>query len=552
MSIRAKVIALVLPLIIAPLLLTGYISSLSARNGITSIAASFLKFKMDDIQNYGNSQWSLLVQNNMVQNQEFVNAAKAAVASYARSLVREEAELILAVDAQGAVVFTTADVSMSPDETGVLTALRTKGTTGWTQLQLGGVDRVAQAEPFSPFTWYILVTEKRDAFYKTTSQIIWQTGVVLLVSLGVAMVLLVFFSFVMTQPMRMMVGVMRHVVKTGDLSQRVEILYKDETGELGHSFNLMTEKLDKAYQQIKGYALKAVIAQHKEQKIRNIFQKYVPKSVIEDFFANPESMLVGDNRVVAILFSDIRGFTTLSEGRPPGEVVESLNDYFSRMVDVILQHHGTVDKYIGDAIMAIFGAPEKYEDMAFRSVTSAFEMLDALAFFNEAQRKVNRPPYRIGIGINYGVVTVGNIGSEKKMEYTVIGEMVNRASRIEGLTKIYHEEVIISESVQRSLKGVLPCRQIETVIVKGEKRPMRIYTPRRALEPDEAELWKIHEQALELYYAKDFAKASQGFLEIRRRAPSDAVAARFLERCTEYLKKPPVDGWTGAVVMSEK
>ena len=552
MSIRAKVVALVLPLIIAPLLLTGYISSLSARNGITSIATSFLKFKMDDIQNYGNSQWSLLVQNGMVQNQEFVDAAKAAVASYARSLVREEAELILAIDAQGKVVFTTANVTLSAADAARLTALRDKGTAGWTQLRLGNVDRVAQAEPFAPFNWYILVTERRDAFYKTTSQIIWQTGIVLSVSLAVAVILLFFFSYVMTQPMRMMVGVMRYVMKTNDLSQRVEILYKDETGELGHSFNLMTEELDKAYQKIKGYALKAVIAQHNEQKVRNIFQKYVPKSVIESFFANPESMLVGDNRVVAILFSDIRSFTTLSEGRPPNEVVESLNDYFSRMVDVIVQHHGMVDKYIGDAIMAIFGNPEKYEDMAFRSVSSAFDMLDALTLFNEGQQKLNRPPYKIGIGINYGVVTVGNIGSEKKMDYTVIGEMVNRASRLEGLTKIYHEELIVSESVQRSLKGAIPCRQIDTVVVKGEKREMRIFTPRRALDPSESDAWKVHEQALEMYYARDFGKASEGFLEVTRRIPGDPVAARFLERCATHLKNPPADGWTGAMVMSEK
>jgi len=552
MSIRAKVVALVLPLIIAPLLLTGYISSLSARNGITSIATSFLKFKMDDIQNYGNSQWSLLVQNGMVQNQEFVDAAKAAVASYASSLVREEAELILAIDAQGKVVFTTANVVIDPAESAQLSALRDKGITGWRQLRLGNIERVAQAEPFTPFNWYVLVTEKRDAFYQTTSQIIWQTGVVLSVSLAVAIILLFFFSYVMTQPMRMMVGVMRYVMKTNDLSQRVEILYKDETGELGHSFNLMTGELDKAYQKIKGYALKAVIAQHNEQKIRNIFQKYVPKSVIENFFANPESMLVGDNRVVAILFSDIRGFTTLSEGRPPNEVVESLNDYFSTMVDVIVQHHGMVDKYIGDAIMAIFGNPEKYEDMAFRSVSSAFGMLEALKLFNEGQQKLSRPPYRIGIGINYGVVTVGNIGSEKKMDYTVIGEMVNRASRLEGLTKYYHEALIISESVQRSLKGAIPCRQIDTVVVKGEKNEMRIYTPRRELEPAEMETWKISEQALQLYYARDFSGATEGFLEVARRAPGDSVATRFLERCAAHLKNPPGAGWTGAMVMSEK
>jgi adenylate cyclase len=552
MSIRAKVVALVLPLIIAPLLLTGYISSLSARNGITSIATSFLKFKMDDIQNYGNSQWSLLVQNGMVQNQEFVDAAKAAVASYARSLVREEAELILAIDAQGKLVFTTANVVLDPAESAQLSALREKGTTGWRQLRLGNIERVAQAEPFAPFNWYVLVTEKRDAFYQTTSQIIWQTGVVLSVSLAVAIILLFFFSYVMTQPMRMMVGVMRYVMKTNDLSKRVEILYKDETGELGHSFNLMTEELDKAYQKIKGYALKAVVAQHNEQKIRNIFQKYVPESVIQEIFANPEAALVGQDRVLAVLFSDIRGFTTLSEGRPPNEIVESLNDYFSRMVEVIVKHSGIVDKYIGDAIMAFFGAPVKHEDEAFRSVSSALDMLDALKEFNKGQDRIGRPHYRIGIGINYGNVTVGNIGSEKKMDYTVIGDMVNRASRLEGLTKYYHEELIISESVQWSLKGALPCRQIDKVVVKGEKREMRIYTSRRELEPADLEVWKMSEQALQLYYARDFNGATEGFLEIARRNPGDSVATRFLERCAAHLKNPPAVGWTGAMVMSEK
>jgi adenylate cyclase len=138
------------------------------------------------------------------------------------------------------------------------------------------------------------------------------------------------------------------------------------------------------------------------------------------------------------------------------------------------------------------------------------------------------------------------------MDYTVIGEMVNRASRLEGLTKIYHEELIISESVQRSLKGAIPCRQIDTVVVKGEKREMRIYTPRRGLNPAELDAWKVHEQALAMYYARDFGKASEGFREVTRRIPGDPVAARFIERCTAHLKNPPADGWTGATVMSEK
>ncbi len=205
MNIRAKVVLLVLPLIVGPLFVTGYIAALSARNGITGIATSFLRFKIDDLQNYASSQWSLLVQNNMVGRQDFVDAAKAAVASYARSLVRDESELIFAVDDQGNVVLATGDLALSGPEAAQLSRMKANGSSGWVQLKAGGAERVAQAKEFVPFGWYILVTEKRDAFYKITTQIFRQTAVILLVSLAVAVILLFVFSFLMTQPLRMVV-----------------------------------------------------------------------------------------------------------------------------------------------------------------------------------------------------------------------------------------------------------------------------------------------------------------------------------------------------------
>ena len=552
MNIRAKVVLLVLPLIVGPLFVTGYIAALSARNGITGIATSFLRFKIDDLQNYASSQWSLLVQNNMVGRQDFVDAAKAAVASYARSLVRDESELIFAVDDQGNVVLATGDLALSGPEAAQLSRMKANGSSGWVQLKAGGAERVAQAKEFVPFGWYVLVTEKRDAFYEITTQIFRQTAVILLVSLAVAVILLFVFSFLMTQPLRMVVTVMRQIMSTSDLSRRVEILYKDETGELGHSFNLMTEELEKAYKQIKGYALKAVVAQHREQKIRNIFQKYVPEAVIKEFFANPESMLVGQDRVLAVLFSDIRGFTTLSEGMPPNEVVESLNTYFGPMVKIIIEHKGIVDKYIGDAIMATFGAPVHYGDEAYQAVTSGFDMLDALKLFNAGQLTKGRPQFKIGIGINYGEVTVGNIGSEQKMDYTVIGDMVNLASRLEGLTKVYHEEMIVSEPLVNDLAGKIPCRPIDKVAVKGRAKGILIYTPRRTLSPLEEQAWKIHETGVNLFYDKDFKAASEALHEVLNLLPGDAIAGRFLERSEAFLTNPPADDWAGVTVMSEK
>jgi class 3 adenylate cyclase len=341
-------------------------------------------------------------------------------------------------------------------------------------------------------------------------------------------------------------------MSTGDLSQRVEVLYKDETGELGHSFNLMVAELDKAYQEIKGYALKAAIAHHKEQKIRNIFQKYVPKTVLDQIFSNPESMLIGQERILALLFSDVRGFTTITESMLPNEVVESLNAYFGTMVEIIIKRKGIVDKYIGDAIMAFFGAPVRYHDEALQAVLSAFEMLEALQGFNEWQLRRKRPAFKIGIGINYGVVTVGNIGSERKMDYTVIGDMVNVASRLEGLTKVYREELIVSESVVKYLEGRFPCRLIDRVVVKGKTSGIGIYVPRRTLSDGEKEAWELHGKAVKLYYSRGFAAAAEAFQGVLRILPQDRVAAMFLERCRSFQKSPPPAGWTGAEVMTEK
>lgn len=377
MSIRAKIVLIVLPLIIAPLLITGYVSSLSARNGITRVATSLLRFKQEELLSYASSQWSLLVSNNLVGNEEFVEASKDAVQSFARNMVRSGTELILAVDAGGNLVMATGEIELTAAETKSLQALLTEEAFGWQQLALGGSERVAQVAPFEAFGWYILVTEQREAFYQTINQMYLQTGIILSVSSALALALLLVFSYLLTQPLKNVVGAMRDIISTSDLSKRVEVLYNDETGELGHTFNLMTSELGKANDLMKGYALQAVVAQHKEQKIRNIFQKYVPKAVIDQFFASPERMLVGEDRILALLFSDIRGFTTISERMRPNEVVESLNAYFELMVDIIMRNRGVVDKYMGDAIMAFYGAPERTRHEASEAIRSAFEMLEA-------------------------------------------------------------------------------------------------------------------------------------------------------------------------------
>jgi len=552
MSIRAKIVLIVLPLIIAPLLVTGYVSSLSARNGITRVATSLLRFKQEELLSYASSQWSLLVSNNLVGNEEFVEASKDAVQSFARNMVRSGTELILAVDAGGNVVMATGEIELTAAETESLQALLTEEAFGWQQLALGGSERVAQVAPFEAFGWYILVTEQREAFYQTINQMYLQTGIILSVSSALALALLLVFSYLLTQPLKNVVGAMRDIISTSDLSKRVEVLYNDETGELGHTFNLMTSELGKANDLVKGYALQAVVAQHKEQKIRNIFQKYVPKAVIDQFFASPEQMLVGEERILALLFSDIRGFTTISERMRPNEVVESLNAYFELMVDIIMRNRGVVDKYMGDAIMAFYGAPERTRYEASEAVQSAFEMLEALKDFNVWQTQRGRPEFRIGIGINYGVVTVGNIGSEKKMDYTVIGDMVNLGSRLEGLTKVYDQPIIISESVAKKVEEQYPCRLIDRVIVKGKTAGIGIYTSRKELSPEEQHAWQLHEEAARLFYERSFEDAARLFQKVQELLPGDHSSAMFLERSNSNITSPPPPDWTGAMAMTMK
>jgi class 3 adenylate cyclase len=298
--------------------------------------------------------------------------------------------------------------------------------------------------------------------------------------------------------------------------------------------------------------MNAAVAQAREQKIRNIFQKYVPRSVIETYFANPEKMLVGENRVLSVLFTDIRGFTGISEKLRPDEIVDSLNDYFRQMVDIIMNRDGIVDKYIGDAIMAIFGAPVRHEDDALQSVLAALEMLEGMEKFNTAQKRLGRAPWKIGIGINYGTVTVGNIGSERKMDYTVIGDMVNLASRLEGLTKKYHEPLIVSDSVQRKIAGTLPCRLLDRVAVKGRAAGTSIYAVRRAITGVEEKAWTLQEEALGLYYERQFGKADGIFKAVLQMVPEDHCAGLFQARCAAYARVPPPEGWTGVEEMREK
>jgi class 3 adenylate cyclase/HAMP domain-containing protein len=558
MKIRIKIILVVLPIIIVTLFLAQAASYFAAINGVTRIARQFLGFKAGELEKFAERQWELLTENNYASRPDMVQAARNAVENYARSIILSDTECILALDMQGSLVMSTSDPELKPGESESLLRILALEDEGIISAFLGGEERIIKAFYFTPFQWYILLTEKSSSFYRDANMIRFQTILVLAAASFIAVLMIIVFASRLTNPLARVVRTMNSIIEGANLASRVDVEYQDETGRLASTFNLMLGELEKAYSQIKRYAFDAVLAGKKEQRIRQIFQKYVPKDVIDKCFATQGSMLkIGEDRNLSILFSDIRGFTTISEQfkNNPEDLVESLNRYFSGQVDIIMNRSGIVDKYIGDAIMAFWGAPVNHDDDAFQSVLSGLDMIDALVGFNEQQRKFGKPEFQIGIGINYGLVTVGNIGSERKMDYTVIGDEVNLASRMEGLNKMYQTELLITESVFRKLPAPrLPCRLLDIVAVKGKKEGVRIYTVKRTLEVTEEKAWSYHNQGMGLYLPpkRDFASAAKYFAEVLKIVPGDYNAENLLQRCKAYSASPPPPDWNGVEIMHSK
>ena len=552
MKIRSKIILVVLPLITAALLITTLFSSSIARSGMNRLAMASLGFKARELEKYMGNQWNLLEANGLTEDAVYIQVAQSAIISYAKTLISSSTEIIFALDENAEIAMSTSEVEMEEQERVKLSFLLVEEGPGWREFSTGERTRVGEVFAFTSFDWAVLVTEDKDAFYREIQDLNRQNLIILAVSLGVSLFLILVLASYLSRPIQRIEQTVRDITETNDLSRKVEVEYKDEVGVLASTFNMMTSELERAYGQIKNFALRAVLAKKNEQKIRNIFQKYVPKDVIDSIFENPESMLVGEERIVAVLFSDIRSFTTISEGYRPNELVEVLNKYFAMMVDIIVEHNGIVDKYIGDAIMAFFGAPVQRPDDAYQAVLAGIEMQEALLKFNQNLEAKGKPKFLTGIGINFGLVTVGNIGSERKMDYTVIGDMVNLGSRLESLTKQYKQDLVFSKSVCSKITGKLPARLVDKVMVKGKTMGESVFTTQRELTEEEKKGWAHHNEGSSLYYNRNFQKAYQHFMAVQQYLPEDYLSTMYMERCKRYIKNPPPPDWNGTEVLASK
>ncbi|MBI4633592.1 MAG: CHASE2 domain-containing protein [Deltaproteobacteria bacterium] len=298
-----------------------------------------------------------------------------------------------------------------------------------------------------------------------------------------------------------------------------------------------------------------VTEEREKKKIRGAFQYYLTASVINEMLKDPSKLkLGGDKKNLTVLFSDIRGFTTISEQLPPEELVHLLNEYLTAMTDLVFKYDGLLDKYIGDAVMAVYGAPLDQPDHALRTCRTALEMIDALKVLQAKWREEGKPLINIGIGINTGDMVVGNMGSQMRFDYTVMGDMVNLASRLEGINKEYGTNIVISEFTHAVVKNVMSCRELDSVRVKGKKLPVKIYE--LLSETKDAgplqEFVRLFEEGLAKYKQGLWDEAIALFRKVLEIRPDDPPAELYIARCTALKENPPPAPWDGVFTMTRK
>ena len=292
-----------------------------------------------------------------------------------------------------------------------------------------------------------------------------------------------------------------------------------------------------------------------EKRMKNAMYRYMTPGVAEQVMAlGEDALLEGERKEVTILFSDIRGYTTITENLEASEVVKLLNQYFETMVEAVFNHQGTLDKFIGDALMAVFGAPLSIEDHALMAVKTALDMRYRLREFNLS--RPHETQFKIGVGISSGGVVSGNIGSQKRMDYTVIGDGVNLSSRLEAITKQYGCDIILSEFTYQLCSDYILVRELDKVRVKGKQKAVSIYELISASsEPITLETEKFLElyiKARQAYMKKKFSQALMYFELAQKIRPEDKAVAIHIERSLDYIKIPPPNDWDGIHTITTK
>jgi len=290
--------------------------------------------------------------------------------------------------------------------------------------------------------------------------------------------------------------------------------------------------------------------------IKSMFSTYVNPSVVDELLADPGKLALGGRRVeLTVLFSDIEGFTTLAENMSPETLVGLLNEYLSAMSQIIFRTSGTLDKYEGDAIMAFWGAPVPQEDHALRACVTALDMQEAVRRINDTWPAQGKPRIAIRIGLNTGEMIVGNMGATGKFDYTVIGDNVNLASRLEGANKFYGTGIMVSQHTYDQVRASILGRELDRIAVKGRSQAVTTYELLARREAGTEGLERFVEQyheGLTHYYARSWGLAEEFFRAALELRPGDRPTLIHLERIAEFQRQEPPPTWDGVIELASK
>ncbi len=328
----------------------------------------------------------------------------------------------------------------------------------------------------------------------------------------------------------------------------------------GYVFNVSIPTLTVIFNFVGITSYKYFTEERKKQELKGTFAKYVSPAIVDEILKDPGNIELGGKKVeLTVMFSDVRGFTTISEKLDPRALSSLLNSYLTPMTDLVFETKGTLDKYMGDAIMAFWGAPIPLEDHPQRAATCALKMLKKLKVLQQEYAAKGLPTIDIGIGLNTGDMSVGNMGSNTVRSYTVMGDSVNLGSRLEGINKEYGTRIIVSEFTQKRIAQEFITREVDWVRVKGKAQPVRIFelmgTKASGPLAPEGQLLALlpdFEKGFRLYHERKFDEAVVAFTSALNLKPDDECSQLYIERCNDYVTEPPGNDWDGVYTMKTK
>jgi class 3 adenylate cyclase len=535
MSVKAKLYLIVLPLMSVSIVLGVLFAYSVAASVLEDAATENLSQKAAWLQSYANDQALLLVDEGYFGDEYMREAAFAGIEKYADGLLQGEAEIIAAFDDTRRLVFFAGNTGRKKDA-----AL------------LAGFNRkyVAVRTPSEAFSLQIYTARERRDVLKPLDNLILAALFILLPALALAVIFLHVLSVAITKPIIKMKSVFDGYSfnRLSKKSKEYPVIVPtgDETGALAASYNMMMAKFAAAEHELNMFARGKEAKKNIEEKRRNIFQLYTPNDVVRKVLNIPQDLLTGAKYNGAILYSGVRRIAPLSENLPPAKFVSLLNRYFVRMTAIVRKKTGVSFNIEGDALLAGWGVPESKAKDAVNAVHTALLMIHVMLKLNKENADLGLPPLEIGIGLDSGFVTAGNIASDNKINWTVMGGPVTLAVQLQKLTKEYKTAVLFTENIYKKVYTYFPCRFVDKVTLAGSQAGVSLFTARLKITGKEQEAWKHHRIAVKLFYARKFTEALVRFEQTLLKDPDDSISAIFISRCRRYMKSPPPPMWDGS------